>query len=121
MRNQMTHKQLLSLARYLEANKDRIHSERPGYAAVARQASTELGFECSENNARTAAEACELAWAPRRAGNGSRNHVSRILARALLEIADALDIKVDQDVHRIAMGRRVGDEELSALPKGSHA
>lgn len=39
----------------------------------------------------------------------SRKHVSRVLARAVLEIADALDIKVDQDVHRIAMGRRLED------------
>lgn len=44
----------------------------------------------------------------------SRKHVSRVLARAVLEIADALDIKVDQDVHRIALGRRLEDRCQSA-------
>ena len=110
MRNQMTHKQLLFLAKYLETHKDRIHAERPSYVSVARQASVELGFDCSENNVRATAEACEMGWTARRMMNNgcraSRKHVSRVLARAVLEIADALDIKVDQNVHRIALGRR---------------
>ena len=41
--------------------------------------------------------------------HGSRascKHVSRVLARAVLEIADVLDITVYQDVHRIALGQR---------------
>ena len=125
MRSQMTHKQLLSLAKYLETHKDRIHAERPSYAAVARQASAELGFDCSDNNVRAAAEACEMVWTARRTmGNGSRasrKHVSRVLARAVLEIADALDIKVDQNVHRIALGRRLEDEQPSGLLEGLHA
>lgn len=121
MRNQLSYKQILALAKYLETNHDRIRAERPSHVAVARQASAELGFECSEHNVRAAAEAGALAWTPRRTGNGARNHASRILARSVLEIADALDIKVDQDVHRIAMGRGIGNQEVSADTQGTHA
>ncbi|GEM_PF-4331776 len=73
----------------------------------------------SEDELKANAEACEMVWTARRTmGNGSRasrKHVSRVLARAVLEIADALDIKVDQDVHRIALGRRLEDEQPSGL------
>ena len=116
MRNQMTHRQLIALAKYLDAHSEQIRAERPSYEAVARQAGGELGFTCSENNIRAVAEACEMTWTPRRDPEGSRasrRHVSRMLARAVLEIADALDIKLDQDVRRIAHGRRV---ESSAEP-----
>jgi len=116
MRNQMTHRQLFALADYIKAHSEQIRAERPSYAAVARQAGGELGFACSENNIRTVADACEMTWTPRRVCGGSRasrRHVSRILARAVLEIADALDIKLDQDVRRIAHGRRI---ESSAEP-----
>jgi len=116
MRNQMTHRQLIALAKYLDAHSEQIRAERPSYAAVARQAGEELGFACSDNNVRAVADACEITWTPRRVCGGSRSsrkHVSRILARGILEIADALDIKLDQDVHRIAQGRRV---EPSAGP-----
>jgi len=110
VRKQMSHKELIALARWLEAHRDQIHRERPSYGVVARQASAELGFACTENNVRAAAEACEMVWSVRRTGGAPRasgKHVSRILARAVVEIADAVGVKVGQDVHRIARGRRV--------------
>ena len=117
MRNQMTHRQLIALAKYLDAHSEQIRAERPSYVAVARQAGEELGFACSQNDIRAVADACEITWSPRHASGGtraSRKHVSRILARAVLEIADALDIKLDQDVRRIAHGRRVADDGRSS-------
>ena len=110
MRKQMTHKEFITLVRFLEANKQRLQEECPSYVVVAQQASAELGFACTENNVRAAADACDLAWTARRkpcCGRASQRHVSRILARGLLEIAAALDIKLDQDVHRLAHGRRL--------------
>ena len=112
MRKQMSHKELIVLVHYLEAHRDQLHLERPPYAAVARQASAELGFRCTENNVRAAAEACDMAWSVRRTGGAPRasgKHVSRILARAIVEVADAAGVKVDPDVLRIAQGRRVGE------------
>ena len=112
MRKQMTHKEFITLVRFLEAHKQRLQEERPPYAAVAQQASAELGFDCTENNVRAAVDACDLAWTARRkagCARASQKHVSRILARGLLEIAAAFDIKLDQDVHRIANGRRLSD------------
>jgi UV DNA damage repair endonuclease len=112
MRKQMTHREFIMLVRFLEAHKQRLQEERPPYAMVAQQASAELGFVCTENNVRTASDACDLTWAARRkigSGRASQRHVSRILARGLLEIAAALDIKLDQDVHRIANGRRLSE------------
>lgn len=112
MRKQMTHKEFIALVRFLEANKQRLQEERPSYLAVAQQASAELGFVCTVNNVRAAADASDLSWTARRSplgGRASRKHVTRILARAVMEIADALDIRVDQDICRIARGRRLSD------------
>jgi len=126
MRKQMTHKEFITLVRFLEAHKQRLQEERPPYAAVAQQASTELGFDCTENNVRAAADACDLAWTARRksgCARASQKHVSRILARGLLEIAAAFDIKLDQDVHRIANGRRLSELAeplLAGAPAGGN-
>ncbi|MFB3892009.1 MAG: hypothetical protein ACE15C_08295 [Phycisphaerae bacterium] len=112
MRKQMTHREFITLARFLEAHRQRLQEERPAHAAVAQQASSELGFACTDNNVRAAAEACGMAWTARRkagCARASQKHVSRILARGLLEVAAAFDIKLDQDVHRIANGRRLSD------------
>ena len=112
MRKQMTHKEFIALVRFLEANQQRLQEERPHYAAVAQQAGAELGFACTENNVRAAAGACDLAWTARhRTANGraSQRHVSRILARGLLEVAAALNIRLDQDIHRVANGRRLSE------------
>ena len=112
MRKQMTHKEFITLVRFLEAHKQRLQEERPPYVIVAQQASAELGFACTENNVRAAADACDLAWTARRkagCARASQRHVSRILARGLLEIAAALDIKLDQDIHRVAHGRRLSE------------
>lgn len=109
MKNQMNRKQFLRLARYVEAHGEQLHAERPSYAEVARRASSELGFACTESNIRAAADACDLTWTARRTAGprASSKYVNRILARGIVEIADALDIKVDQDLRRIACGRRV--------------
>ena len=115
MRNQMNHKEFLALAKYLEAHAEQLRAERPGYAVVAARATEELGFTCTECNMRAAAEACEIAWPVRQTSSGraTHQHVTRILARAILEIADALDIKIDRDVARIANGRRIGDDQVA--------
>jgi len=116
MSTQMSHKELVALARYLEAHREQLHRERPPYAAVARQASADLGFACTEHNVRAAAEACEMAWPARRSGGGPRasaKHVTRVLARAVVEIGDAVGVKVDRDILRIARGRRVTEETPS--------
>ena len=67
MSRQLTHRQLIALARYLEAHRGCIHAERPSYAAVAQLASRELGFACAVANIRTIAEACDMTWSARRA------------------------------------------------------
>jgi len=121
MVNGMTVTQLFSLGDYLKSNRRRIQAERPDFAAVAAAASAELGFVCTEDNVRCVAEACEIAWVSRRNGKGSPDCALRLLARALVEIADALDVKVDRDVRRIAMGRRVEEAHTGALDTGSHA
>lgn len=44
--------------------------------------------------------------------HASQERVLRVLARGLLEIAAALDIKLDQDIHRIANGRRLWEASI---------
>lgn len=109
MKNQINRKQFLHLARYVEAHGEQLHAERPSYAEVARRASSELGFACTESNIRAAADACDLTWTARRSAGPrvSSKYVNRILARGILEIADALDVNVDRNLRRIAAGKRV--------------
>lgn len=121
MVNGMTVTQLFLLGDYLKLNRRRIQSERPGFAAVATAASAELGFACTEDNVLCVAEACEIEWVPRRNGDGPHDYALRIIARALVEIADALDVKVDRDVRRIAMGRRVEGAHTGAPDTEPHA
>ena len=113
MRKQMTHKEFIALAKYLEAHKAQIHQERPSYAAVAQQAGMELGFECTDNNVRAAAVACDMVWTARRTtvvSRTTRQHVSRILAKAVLKIASELGIQLEPQVAEIARARRITDE-----------
>lgn len=112
MRSQLTYEEFFRLAEYLKANKERIQQERPSYRAVARQATSELGREYSERNVQTAARICDMAWTPCRNGklHASPRDVSRVLARSILMIADALDIEIEEKVRRIASGRRLDEE-----------
>lgn len=110
LRKQMSRKEFVTLVRYLEAHREKLLQERPRYLVVARMATAELGFGCTENNVRSAAVACDMKWSARRScGRSSHGHVSRILARAIVELATAAGVKVDQDVQRIATGQRIGD------------
>lgn len=117
MNNLMSHKQFLSLAKYLEAHVERLHRDRPSYREVAERAAQELGFDCTENNVRAAAKACDLVWTARRSTGrkASAKYVNRLLARGIVKIAEALDIEVDPDLHNVARGRRVeGPEQREA-------
>jgi len=102
--NQISFKELVSLTKWLEPRADSIRMRRPSYRIVAQEASQKLGRKFTESNIRAAADACGMTWPAKRTivNRTGYKHSTAILAGAIVKIAEALDMEVDQNVHQIA-------------------
>jgi hypothetical protein len=109
------HKQIIELAKYLESQKQRLLDERPQYRLVALRATESLGFDVTEYNVRKMAKTCGMQWLPKRLystqSKAPKLNSARIIAQAVVKIAEALDIKLSANVHCIAKGRSIVDAE----------
>jgi hypothetical protein len=112
--NTLTNNQKFRLQSWLHKHRNSLKQEQPNSATVAKQATEELGFVCSERNIRSAAEAAEVKWygrrskdeAPKRQCSG---HISAILATAIIELAKELGghTFADERIYLIASSDRV--------------
>jgi hypothetical protein len=115
-------KQARRLEDYIKANWDRIERERPSYPAVAKEASSALGFEISPSSVRLAVDVLELDWPRRPAAPdmAAITHNQRLLAAAMLRLEQFMfhghDITPFSDDERRELSAIVGDvPELNGL------
>lgn len=101
------------LAQWLESQRTDLEEQRPDHQTVAERAAAALGFSVTENNVKSALNTagikytCRPARRTRHSGGGSGGKASRILAQAIIAMAEELGMSISDDVRQIASARRM--------------
>jgi len=110
-----------ALGDWVSANRTWMEEKNPTLNEVIGVAQKVLGFSVSPGAMKTATASKGLKWDGRRTtlpigrlgSKHARTNISRTLARAIVQICDALGMEVDPGVSNVARGR--------ALNQGTHA